>query len=262
MPPSPAHRSLFKPSRNLSILVPVTTSLIARRSLFTAFLLCTSFQGSVGGEATALFPGCFGNVTQVPEKAPQHAGTEGVTYASCEYCPQPSYPKGQKRAKVIVLLRVFVTEEGKAKTIQAVSSVEQAFAEAAADAVRNWRFRPSQKDGKPVPAWNTVEISFRLAGPAEFLITPLERVVHFGAADQLPLKGPRNGDVIAEVFVNDGGRAGEVNVISASHKDLIPLALKAVRAWHFKKPVDSSGKPTSVWVTIEIPFKADWPAPH
>ena len=63
----------------------------------------------------------------------------------------------------VVLLRVLITAEGKATNISVVKGLGLGLDEKGIEAVRAWRFRPSiGPNGRPVAAWNTVEISFRL----------------------------------------------------------------------------------------------------
>jgi protein TonB len=62
-----------------------------------------------------------------------------------------------------VLLRVLITPEGKATNISVMKGPGLGLDEKAIEAVRAWRFRPSLgPNGRPVAAWNTVEITFRL----------------------------------------------------------------------------------------------------
>lgn len=94
-----------------------------------------------------------------------NAGTGGVSYASCIYCPRPEYSEEGYKAKYqgVVLLRVLITAEGKATNISVVKGLGLGLDEKAIEAVRAWRFRASiGPNGRPVAAWNTVEISFRL----------------------------------------------------------------------------------------------------
>jgi TonB family protein len=94
-----------------------------------------------------------------------NAGTGGVSYATCQYCPRPEYSEEGYKAKYqgIVLLRVLITPEGRASNITVVKGPGLGLDEKAIEAVRTWRFRPSiGANGKPVAAWNTVEVSYRL----------------------------------------------------------------------------------------------------
>jgi TonB family protein len=94
-----------------------------------------------------------------------NAGSGGVSYATCIYCPRPDYSEEGYKAKYMgtVLLRVLITPEGKATNISVMKGPGLGLDEKAIEAVRAWRFRPSLgPNGRPVAAWNTVEITFRL----------------------------------------------------------------------------------------------------
>ncbi len=94
-----------------------------------------------------------------------NAGAGGVGYAQCLYCPRPDYSDEGYKAKYqgAVLLRVLVTADGRATNITVVKGVGLGLDDKAVEKVRIWRFRPSVgPNGKPVAAWNTVEVVFRL----------------------------------------------------------------------------------------------------
>lgn len=95
------------------------------------------------------------------------AGQGGVTYASCTYCARPEYNEEGYRQKVqgVVLMRVLIGADGRIQQMKLVYSLHPSLDRQAFLAVKNWRFRPSLQAGKPVAAWNTVEISFRLHPP-------------------------------------------------------------------------------------------------
>ncbi len=94
-----------------------------------------------------------------------NAGTGGVSYATCIYCPRPEYSEEGYKAKYqgTVLLRFLVTAEGKVTNISVIKGLGLGMDEKAIEAVRTWRLRPSVgPNGKPVAAWNTAEVAFRL----------------------------------------------------------------------------------------------------
>ena len=79
---------------------------------------------------------------------------------------QPEYPPASRRAgeEGTVTLKVFVTDGGRAGQVEvAKSSGFPKLDEAAVKEVqRNWRFVPGKEDGKPVAAWHTFAVTFRL----------------------------------------------------------------------------------------------------
>lgn len=79
--------------------------------------------------------------------------------------PPPRYPPDSRSAGEAgrVLLRVRVTAEGRAESVEiAASSGHARLDDAALAAVRRWRFVPAQQAGAPVAATVTVPILFKL----------------------------------------------------------------------------------------------------
>lgn len=64
----------------------------------------------------------------------------------------PEYPDKLKRDGVsgVVSLMVTVTEDGKVTEASVAKSTHRDFEEPAIAAVKQWRFKPAKKDGKPV----------------------------------------------------------------------------------------------------------------
>lgn len=77
--------------------------------------------------------------------------------------PPPRYPPAALRRGESgeVLLRIDVDIEGRAANVDVVrGSGSRALDRAAISAVRDWRFRPGQRDGRPVPGVVNVPITF------------------------------------------------------------------------------------------------------
>lgn len=88
----------------------------------------------------------------------------GVSAPSPIYKPEPEYSPEARRAKLqgTVILALIVGIDGKAHAIRVARSLGLGLDERAIEAVRQWRFDPAKKDGKPVPVAVDVEVSFRL----------------------------------------------------------------------------------------------------
>jgi TonB family protein len=64
-----------------------------------------------------------------------------------------------------VLLQAVIDEMGKVVDVEVLrSSQQEALDVAASDAVRQWRYKPAQKDGKAVKVLFTVVVHFSVAG--------------------------------------------------------------------------------------------------
>jgi TonB family protein len=76
---------------------------------------------------------------------------------------EPVYPEKAKRQQLegTVRLRVAVDGSGNVEDVKVLSG-SALFTQAAAEAVRQWRFEPMQVEGKPVPVVGEVAVTFRL----------------------------------------------------------------------------------------------------
>jgi TonB family protein len=92
---------------------------------------------------------------------PQPAGA-GVDRARVVHKVNPEYPDGERasRRQGVVVVQIAIDEQGEVSDARIVRSLAPAFDEAALDAVRQWRFDPPRRDGKPVASELTITINF------------------------------------------------------------------------------------------------------
>ena len=76
----------------------------------------------------------------------------------------PTYSKEARKAGIegTVVLTVEVNRDGLAQNIKVVRSLGMGLDEKAIEAVRKWKFKPGEKDGRPVVVAATIEVHFRL----------------------------------------------------------------------------------------------------
>jgi TonB family protein len=88
----------------------------------------------------------------------------GVSAPRAVYAPDPEYSEEARQAKYqgTVLLWVIVGSDGRPRDIRIQRSLGMGLDEKALEAVRQWRFDPSTKDGHPVAVQVNIEVSFRL----------------------------------------------------------------------------------------------------
>jgi protein TonB len=88
----------------------------------------------------------------------------GVSAPRPIYDPDPEYSEEARHAKYqgTVLLWVVVGPDGRPHDIRVQRSLGMGLDEKAIEAVRQWKFEPSMKDGHPVAVQVNVEVSFRL----------------------------------------------------------------------------------------------------
>lgn len=77
---------------------------------------------------------------------------------------EPTYPDDYRRAGVngIVILEAAISDTGNVENVGVLKSVGPGLDMAAVEAVREWKFRPATKDGKPVPVLFNLTINFKL----------------------------------------------------------------------------------------------------
>lgn len=88
----------------------------------------------------------------------------GVSAPLIVYKVEPEYSEEARKAKYqgTVVLKVIVDPSGRVVNPVVVQSLGLGLDEKAIEAVKKWRFRPGYKDGKPVPVFADIEVSFRL----------------------------------------------------------------------------------------------------
>jgi TonB family protein len=91
-----------------------------------------------------------------------------VSAPTCIYCPGPEYSDEARKAqhRGVVLLHAIVDEKGNASSIRVQKSLGMGLDQAAVRAVQNWRFKPAQRSGKPVPVYVNVDVNFHLGDDA------------------------------------------------------------------------------------------------
>jgi periplasmic protein TonB len=88
----------------------------------------------------------------------------GVSAPKAIYAPDPEYSEEARKAKFsgTCVLWLVVGPDGKARDIRVARTLGLGLDEKAIEAVKNWRFEPGMKDGKPVATQLNVEVTFRL----------------------------------------------------------------------------------------------------
>jgi protein TonB len=84
---------------------------------------------------------------------------------------QPEYPEDARKAKVQgkVILQALIDREGRVAEVEVLRSVPEfpSLAEAAVEAVSQWRYEPAERNGKPVAVYFTIVVEFKLNGNDE-----------------------------------------------------------------------------------------------
>jgi protein TonB len=88
----------------------------------------------------------------------------GVSAPKAIYSPDPEYSEEARKVKHMgtVVLWLVVGPDGKPRDIRVARTLGLGLDEKAIEAVKNWRFEPALKDGKPVAVQVNVEVNFHL----------------------------------------------------------------------------------------------------
>ncbi len=88
----------------------------------------------------------------------------GVSAPRALFAPDPEYSEEARKAKYqgVVVLWLIVGPDGRPRDMKIVRSLGMGLDQKAIEAVRQWKFEPAMKDGKPVAVQINVEVNFRL----------------------------------------------------------------------------------------------------
>ncbi|MGH9522863.1 MAG: energy transducer TonB, partial [Terriglobales bacterium] len=88
----------------------------------------------------------------------------GVSAPRAIDTPDPEYSEEARKAKYqgTCVLWLIVGPDGRPRDVKVARSLGIGLDQKAIEAVRNWKFEPAMKDGKPVAVQINVEVNFRL----------------------------------------------------------------------------------------------------
>jgi len=89
--------------------------------------------------------------------------TQGIKPPRATSAPDPKFPNlpadAEPRGTVVMLIGV--NTKGRVEPVRVLRSDQQAFETTAVATVKKWKFKPAQKDGRPVSVQITVEMKFQ-----------------------------------------------------------------------------------------------------
>ncbi len=88
----------------------------------------------------------------------------GVSAPKVLFAPDPDYSEEARKAKYqgTCILWLIVGPDGRPRDVKVARTLGMGLDQKAVEAVRNWKFEPAMKDGKPVAVQINVEVNFRL----------------------------------------------------------------------------------------------------
>jgi protein TonB len=95
---------------------------------------------------------------------PHRACEEGVTPPKVLYKTEPGYTEAARNAKIegAVVLSMEIDTDGLAQNVRVIQGLDGGLDQSAMAAVSQWRFKPGEKDNKPVVVEARIEVNFRL----------------------------------------------------------------------------------------------------
>jgi periplasmic protein TonB len=89
--------------------------------------------------------------------------TSSIRPPKATSAPDPKFPNlppdAEPRGTVVLLIGV--NTKGRVEAVRVLRSDEAAFEKSAVATVKRWKFKPAEKDGRPVPVQVTVEMKFQ-----------------------------------------------------------------------------------------------------
>ncbi|HVW85170.1 MAG TPA: energy transducer TonB, partial [Bryobacteraceae bacterium] len=97
---------------------------------------------------------------QKPDEEEVYEIKDGITPPRVAHQVAPEHPTAGFKISGTVLIGLVVSSHGDPKNVHVVRSLDKEVDQSAVDAVKQWRFEPATKDGKPVAVRVSVEIRF------------------------------------------------------------------------------------------------------
>ena len=90
----------------------------------------------------------------------------GISPPQAIFAPDPDYPlavqKNKHATQGACVLELIVDEDGLPRDVHVTRSLTKLLDQNAIDGVRQWKFKPALRDGKPVAVRTSVEVDYRL----------------------------------------------------------------------------------------------------
>ncbi|HLH32690.1 MAG TPA: energy transducer TonB, partial [Terriglobia bacterium] len=105
------------------------------------------------------------NLNQLPQPSDALPPGGGVSPPSVISSVKPQYPDTARNAKLqgTVVVEAIILEDGSLTVSKVVRGLGMGLDESAIDALKQWKFKPGMKDGKPVKVRLNIEVNFNLS---------------------------------------------------------------------------------------------------
>jgi protein TonB len=172
-PPPPPVREIIKPVARLiqsgklmqPRAIPKDVAVFKEAELPPDVINNTNQSGVFGGIPGQGIIGGTGPVLAPPKPAAPARIKQGgeVTAASIITQTRPAYPALARQARIqgTVVLHAIIDKEGKVAQLEVVSG-HPLLVQSAIEAVRQWRYKPTQLNGDPVEVDTTIQVTFTM----------------------------------------------------------------------------------------------------
>jgi len=172
-PPPPPVREIIKPVARLiqsgklmqPRAIPKDVAVFKEAELPPDVVNNTNQSGVFGGIPGQGIIGGTGPVLAPPKPAAPARIKQGgeVTAASIITQTRPAYPALARQARIqgTVVLHAIIDKEGKVAQLEVVSG-HPLLVQSAIEAVRQWRYKPTQLNGDPVEVDTTIQVTFTM----------------------------------------------------------------------------------------------------
>jgi protein TonB len=173
-PPPPPVKTVIKPVARLiqsgklmqPRAIPKEVSVFKEAELPPDVINNTNESGVFGGIPGQGLTGGTGPVLPPPPKAAAPARIKqggAVTAASIVTQTKPAYPPLARQARIqgVVVLRAIIDKEGKVAQLEVISG-HPLLVQSAMEAVKQWRYKPTQLNGDPVEVDTTIQVTFTM----------------------------------------------------------------------------------------------------
>jgi protein TonB len=127
--------------------------------------------GVTGGSVGGVLGGVLNSIASIPTAVPKVAAPQkvrvssGVAQGNLIHDVKPAYPALARQARIqgTVVLQAVIGKDGSIQNLRVVSG-HPMLAQAALDAVKQWRYKPYYLNGEPVDVDTMININFTLSG--------------------------------------------------------------------------------------------------
>ncbi|HRJ19315.1 MAG TPA: TonB family protein [Bryobacteraceae bacterium] len=185
----------------------------------------------------------------------------------------PVYPAEVKAAGIegVVILEAVIAKDGAVQSVERVNKlVDDRLADAAIEAVKQWKYQPTLLNGEPVEVKTQIDVNFTLAEQEEAARPGAAQGGAFRIGGGVSAPQPIfkvepeyseearaagfQGRVMLSTVIDAEGTPTQIKVVRPLGMGLDEKAIEALAKWKFR-PATKEGKPVAVISNVEMSFR-------